>query len=91
MQQLLFEALVHLFAQIVDLHVDDVGVGVEVQVPDLFGNVDAAYGLALIHQQILQQGILAGGQLDAPPGSGKVQAAVSISRSTTRSTARWPA
>ena len=66
--QLMGEGLVHLVAQVPDVHVHDVGVVVEVEIPHMVGNLGAGQGLLLMAQQILQQGVLLGGQRQCLPG-----------------------
>ena len=67
MDQLVREGIVDLGAQALDRHVDDVGVAVEVHVPDLRGDQGARQYLALAAHQQVQEGELLVGQGDHLP------------------------
>ncbi len=67
MDQLVREGIVDLGAQALDRHVDDVGVAVEVHVPDLRGDQGARQHLALAAHQQVQEGELLVGQGDHLP------------------------
>src|SRR5512132_2525975 len=65
------ERPVELVAQVAHVDLDDVGVALELVVPDVLDDLPLGHGLAPAAEQELQQGELAGGQLDlglAPPG-----------------------
>src|SRR5512133_3571441 len=75
------ERPVELVAQVAHVDLDDVGVALELVVPDVLEDLPLGHGLAPAAEQELQQGQLAGRQLDlglAPPGplGGGVQAQV---------------
>src|SRR4051812_42471631 len=60
LKQLLVERLVDLFAQAADEHVDDVGLRIEVVVPDVRQDHRFRHDLAGVAHQILEQGELSG-------------------------------
>src|SRR5207253_7706527 len=72
MDQLAVLSAVDLVAQVVDVHVNDVGERVEVLVPDVLGDHRAGQHAAGIAHQVFQEGILLGRQLDAPSPAGNL-------------------
>ena len=76
MDQLAPGAFIDLIAQIIDINVNDVRKGVEIDIPDMFNDHGAGEHPAGVGNQIFQQGIFLGGQLNAfagaPPFIGKL-------------------
>jgi hypothetical protein len=56
---------VDLFAEALDIDVDEVGAGIEVVVPDVFADLDATEDAAGGAHEVFEEGELAGGELDA--------------------------
>ena len=60
------EPLVHLVAEVGNVHVNDIGIGVKVNVPHVDGNGRTGDHLVFVAQQILQQLKLLGGEGNDP-------------------------
>ena len=84
--QLVGKGLVHLVAQVPDVYIHNIGVVVKVEVPDVVGDLGAGQDLPLVAQQVLQQGVLLGGQQQLFPALWTVLEAVSITRSSSFNT-----
>src|SRR5882762_2670369 len=62
--QRLLRAVINLPAETLYIDVDDVGKGIEVLVPNVFGNLGATQDLTLVKHQQLEQGIFLRGDFD---------------------------
>src|SRR4051812_38365510 len=69
MDQLTRSAAVDLVPQVVDVDVYDVGEGIEVMIPDVFGNHGPREDPPRMTHEVFQQGIFLQGQVDALPPS----------------------
>src|ERR1041385_351246 len=63
-EQLLLEPVVDLAAKVIDVHVDHVGAGVKVVIPDMFGENRPGEDPAGVPHEVFEQRILLPGQLD---------------------------
>src|SRR5438552_10180087 len=83
---------IDLAAKIVDIHVHDVGHGVEIKFPDLLRNGSAGKGLALVAHQEFQQSKFLGAEIDVmSPAAHGVADAVDFEVCNLENRARWPA
>src|SRR5260221_11081196 len=63
-EQLLLEPVVDLAAQVIDVHVDHVGAGVKVVIPDMFGKNRPGEDAAGVPHEVFEKRILLPRQLD---------------------------
>src|SRR5438309_435337 len=82
---------IHFPAKIVDVHVDDIGHGVEIKFPDLFNNGGAGNGLALVAHQEFEQSKFLGAEIDVMSSAAhSVADAVDFEVCNLENRARWP-